>query len=495
MQLSLWLSKRPQCELVQVRFERAGKAPKNSYRGKSLMYQNDAGLFQWTAAVKAFAMLALGTRAAIIAGNKSSFSLSGEHGSPAAALDFAIAKPTSWIVDMFGRESSGKAYARIVFRRENSEQKRPGPVRISLSPQLFEHDALKVFYDGVEVVTERELIQLQKLISSDTEETKSSTRAANNEPVFKAAWFKSVLQDEINQSLTETNLLDPMTIRLTSERIAREKIEFKEEIETISRALLKEASPEVARYSKSAKIRKTGEIKKIACSPIAVASLCILHHVRNSMLSDATINASYPSSSSIVESGDINEVDAAVLSWGAALKLQRTKVGKLFRPVMILPRSTFGIVVPPTISSPLDIQKILLGDDPHGYPIEIIRRLKEFGRIPSSAMIIPAGASEMMSHLESAGDAAVIGFPLSSLLAKKYKAQILWAHDDALRIGDNILFLKNTIPSQVIVPAIRNAWFSLLDNTDLVARVSEAIYSDISFINYLYRQAALCRAS
>jgi hypothetical protein len=496
MQLSLWLSRTPHVELVQVRFGRFGKTPRDSYRGKSLMYQNDAGLFQWTAAVKAFTVLTLATKGMLLSGKNEPYVLSGEQGSPAAALDFAISKPTSWVVDMFGREQNGKAYARIVFKRENSEQKRPGPVRISLSPQLLEAQALKVFCDGIEVVTEKELRQLLELVSSDKNKLRREpSKEVKHEVVFNAEWFKSLLETEINFSLTETYLLDAMTVRLTAERVLRERSEFKKEMQKLTSSLIKELPPENARYVKSSTKFRSGGIKKIACSPIAVGALCILHYLKEGILQEVEINASYPSTSAIVETGDIDSVDIAVLSWGAALKLQRSSLGSKFRPVMLLPRSTFGIILLPQVQSPQEIKRVLLGDDPYGYPVEFIRRAQEFGRIPTQVKNIRANASEIMMHLNQMGDAAVIGFPLSAIIAKKYKAKILWAQDDALRVGDNVLMVRNTIPSQELISAIRAAWFSLLDQPSLVQETSAKIFSEVSFINYLYRQAALYRAS
>jgi hypothetical protein len=93
---------------------------------------------------------------------------------------------------------------------------------------------------------------------------------------------------------------------------------------------------------------------------------------------------------------------------------------------MVLPSSTFGLIIPPRVQSPKAIKRVLLGADPEGYPVEFLRRAKELARLSSDVETAPANASEIMSNLDTMGDAAIIGFPLSSLIARKHNVQVLW---------------------------------------------------------------------
>src|SRR5690606_36171216 len=66
-------------------------------------------------------------------------------GSPAASLDYAISKEPNWFMDMFGVDESGKCRAKTLFRRQNSERKQPGPVRVWLDPTVLSGTEIAVF--------------------------------------------------------------------------------------------------------------------------------------------------------------------------------------------------------------------------------------------------------------------------------------------------------------------------------------------------------------
>jgi hypothetical protein len=74
--------------------------------------------------------------------------LSGGAKSLAASLDYALAKQPSWIVDMFGLSSHGKARARRLFCVTNSHRKRGGPVCVSLNLNVCPKDHIEVVLDG-----------------------------------------------------------------------------------------------------------------------------------------------------------------------------------------------------------------------------------------------------------------------------------------------------------------------------------------------------------
>jgi hypothetical protein len=101
-------------------------------------------------------------------------------------------------------------------------------------------------------------------------------------------------------------------------------------IKKLSAALIKKVSPEAARYAQKPSSGKQEALTSVACSPIAVGALCIFHHQRESCYKNLSLAAACPSSSSIIESGDISHVDAAVLTWGAGLKLLQSKEGETF---------------------------------------------------------------------------------------------------------------------------------------------------------------------
>jgi hypothetical protein len=495
MELTLWFERNRACELVQVRFQRSQSSPRTSYRGKALAFERDAGLFQWSAAVKAFSILVVGTKAALPTKDVSQlYVLEGEGGSLAATLDYAIAKPTSWIVDLFGRESTGKSYARLVFKRENSERKRPGPVRILLTSQLYDPGALRVFLDGTEVVSKTELCNLLELLENPVEVKKNNSLREPVVPVFRTAWFKKTLEEEIRYDLQEVELLDSMGINDACDQRAGVDRNSRSAVMAIKEELLAKRVPAINLRS----VKKSGKAKSevlVASPPTAVGALAIFHHLRNSAHANVRVHASFPAARNIINSEDFSSYSAVVVSWAAAIQLYRREGFTRFRPTMFLPRTSFALILRNEISSSKEVQKVMLATEPDGYPMKFLAHAKSEGYLLEDVESVQATFSEIMSFLPKKGDAAIAGFPISYLLGKRHKARILWDREPGFRLGDNILFTNRSFEHLIDVQTISSAWYDLLENNAKFQDALNNIYSELDFINYLYRLVALYRVN
>lgn len=466
-------------------------ALKTSYRGKTLAFQRDAGLFQWTTAVKALARLAVGTRAVVSGSRDLTLStLEGEGGSPAAALDYAIAKPTSWIVDLFGRESSGKSYARLVCKRENSERKRPGPVRVTLSPQLHDPAKLRIFLDGVELLTTQELLDLLELLILEEAAVRSSNTAVEPNPVFRAAWFKGILQEEVLFSLQETELLD----RLGIEEACCQAYATTASTDAFPAAIASELLSHVQPLAQGGTRPKKSLFNKpyrIACPPTAAGALALFNHMQSTHDDRVSLNAAFPSTRSIVDADDFDSYSCVVLSWAAAKLLYKRERFKRFRPVMLLPRTSIGFVLRGELSSAKQVEKVLLATEADGYPMKFFSVAKTRALLRKDSEAITATFSEMMSLLPRKGDAAIVAFPISNLIARRHGAKVLWSHDEHFRCGDNILFARRSMNTSEIASLVREVWYTLLEDPSALSVSLGQMFSEVDFTNYLYRLAAL----
>jgi hypothetical protein len=101
--------------------------------------------------------------------------LAGGRGSFAASLDYAIAKEPEWIVDVFGTDSRGTPVLRRLVQITNSNQKRPGPVAVSLNQNFLPVSAVKVSVAGVEEKSCEAIESLIRQIIGSVDE-----RAANH---------------------------------------------------------------------------------------------------------------------------------------------------------------------------------------------------------------------------------------------------------------------------------------------------------------------------
>ena len=113
--LSILLSDGENPELLRTEFVRPGGDPRLCVRGKTAGAYIDCGCFQWTPAVQAMCILLLrsvasGLREQVFEG------LIGEKATPAASLDYALQKKTSWLSDIFGFDSSNRPFAKKLFK-------------------------------------------------------------------------------------------------------------------------------------------------------------------------------------------------------------------------------------------------------------------------------------------------------------------------------------------------------------------------------------------
>ncbi len=170
-------------QLVEVRFvDRIAGRTCASVRGKTSGAYRNVGTFQWTSAVRALCVLLVRTKLASLRGGEPFVvRMSGELGSPAASLDYALTKQPRWLCEMFGTVGRGSAFAQRLFLRTNSNRKRPGPVTISLNERYLAASDLSINC-GTQRIDSFE--QLQKLYlamegaSSQQEDVVKSDRIA-----------------------------------------------------------------------------------------------------------------------------------------------------------------------------------------------------------------------------------------------------------------------------------------------------------------------------
>jgi hypothetical protein len=149
-------------QLTEVQFcDGVSGEVRRSIRGKSGGAYRSAGSFQWTSAVKGFALLAV--RA--LSGLEDPV-IKGCGGSLAASLDYAISKQPMWLTEMFGCDQCGISLIRRMVLRTNPERKRPGPTVLSLNERFMPVAALSVFADGARCSRE-ELVVLAAALSQE----------------------------------------------------------------------------------------------------------------------------------------------------------------------------------------------------------------------------------------------------------------------------------------------------------------------------------------
>lgn len=154
-------------QLSRTCFKRENGEVIVSVRGKTAGAIQGAGTFQWTSAVIALCSLLLRTKLANLRTDPLPSFLSGEAGSLAATLDYALSKQPTWTIDMFGLCCSSHTYLRRLILRSNAERKFPGPVTLSVNTKLLNTESLKVWWNGRLMQEQGALSRLLSLIEDN----------------------------------------------------------------------------------------------------------------------------------------------------------------------------------------------------------------------------------------------------------------------------------------------------------------------------------------
>lgn len=152
-------------ELVEVAFKLATGEVRRTVRGKQSGARLDAGSFQWTSAVRGFALLATRTAARF-----EPSSISGRAKSLAASLDYAISKQPMWLIEMFGVDHFGTSLIRRMVLRTNPERKRPGPTTLAINEKYLTAEGLKIYSNG-KPCSGADLVVLAVMLASELSES------------------------------------------------------------------------------------------------------------------------------------------------------------------------------------------------------------------------------------------------------------------------------------------------------------------------------------
>jgi hypothetical protein len=546
MKLSLSFLTKNQIELTRVEFERASGETLVCYRGKGAGIDPSAGSFQWTSAVKAFALLAVATRLDLMHATNPPFVLSGEEKSPASSLDYSISKPTEWIVDMFGLDNQERPYALRVFNRQNTERKLPGPVSIELSKSLHLNANLRIFLDRTEAISSDTLTtilenllthfpdysveqtaQYHSLSNSEntpdqsladtltkleliaTEVTKDSNasmkilnivetiqKLPHPLPWHAQSSFRDAIQEDVTAALAETELFEEHAIVEAKSRLG--SYDWFARCTAHIEDLFKNHPAMHERYAfdESAlfQMRKSLTPITVACTSMALPAIIVLRYLELVQAFPISTAYYYPSSSSIIQDAQKDgSVTAMLLSWGAASRLESPD----FCAQMLMPRTSFDLIAPETGESTPTPESIALSCDESGYPWLYYTALKENKEpLVLSLQAQDASIADISHRIRSKNGAAILGFPYS-LVACLYHGYSFHKRGNPLsRVGDNLLFARSSTHEQqqnntILRKAIRAAWFALLEDPALLASLVNSLLLDEEYTRYLKRIGSL----
>ena len=525
--LSLWFTDDPQPTLRETSFAHpllAGDL--RSVRGKTSGAQRNLGSFQWTPAVKALSFLLLNHlaegRAEGAATSSTGFILSGEAGTLASTLDYALSKQPAWLLDMFGVDKHGTPIINRLIRRTNPERKRPGPVSLALQPQAPGTLRIKVFLGLRELSLATEILALAEQIRAATEgapqrvsfpETDNSYLIELVEDL-QSGWesqLKRIYLTECQEMLRQTVVFSPRLYRerLTEisedsalEQISGHRLEVKGEYDlglNSSQRLGLLAAGYGDRFFKN-----PGEPLRVAMPIGNAGALAIFTYLKEVCGLAIEIGPHFIFSPDLVryvyDGTGKDQFDAFTLTLPSGARLISSAAEKTFTPFMLMPRVSHRIIAPKAAeqAGKLATGTFLVTSDPVTNAYWYFEDLRLRGELNKRKISFENQLPDEMTFTLRQGDPttrAVLWFP-------HYQFNSLM--NDCINVDkptpdankEMVMFVNNRLLAEkekafALSVVIRDAWLTLLQNPKELERTVDRILTERDYVKLLNRSVGM----
>ena len=527
-EFELWFVRSGTTELVKTVFTRSGKeTPLVSLRGKSQGAYGGAHSFQWTAAVRALAQLALTSK---LARDEKQAVLEGERGSLVSSLDYALGKKPLWLAEMFGTDANGEPFALRLFKRSNPEQKRPGPIAISFNRSILAPAGLKIYVDNSYTEDPKVIANLLSVLTAEEGLAKASPASESLDAVsathlpsahegYPAPFhdpevrqtFRLAIQREVQAMLSEAYVFSVAEQDRTMQELATlpwlqnalsrygslagsvdKKLSAAERLGCFDNPALR------ARISSNRPIR-------VAVPPTMVASVAIFLSLKHIHGLPIEIEFHYGTSYDIVESirGGDRSLDLAAFTLGSIADIASSETPFPMSPFIMLPRISHGIVgIKPHSELPADqpqtFSYALWNASPSGAKIYFDRLCAAGALNPKPGEVQHASPDTIAQRIREHDSSmrAVLWFPFYYLFGTLPGCYVVDAPPGVSASTEQVLFASDAITAdtelaRALNVAIRNAWLDLGERPDLIERVAQSMVDSGEYLKMIVRVGGL----
>lgn len=524
-EFTLYLSNPASPELNRTCFEHPLLEEKlYCVRGKTEGAHKGCSSFQWTAAVKAMTVFFLRAklRAQTVADSPSAL-LEGEGGSPAASLDYALGKVPLWIYDMFGSDSKGTPLAQRFIARTNPEQKRKGPVGLSLNTGVLPCEKIHILCEDQEIKNTETLRAFSERIESSFDAPSLKYEDSSGSGALEAPDHRSpsitdlrevlpeLLKDEIVSRLRDTdifqreNLLRHLSKLVKNPRFSELSGNCEQlvsavdlELATTERLGINEEAPDLSvLFDRDKPLRAAVSVSQIS----AIAVLMYLRDIKGYPLE---LNFRFPHSLRLVEklidgSGD-KIADICVLAQGPAAALFGSRC-EHYSPLMMMPKQSYRVVgsEPGHTSGPLAYEGIyLILTEKYSNALFYLDALKEAGHLKDNVEVRHMEPDEATQALKDSGEKlrSIVGFPYYHFNELFSNFRLVGEADESLSFRNSFLFMHNSLYQdkakvRLLDIAIRDAWLSLREGGEALDQVLKNFLEDQEYLTLTKRFAGL----
>lgn len=475
------------------------------------------GSFQWTQGVQAVAILVLKTLLSKTP-SESEASLSGSSSSAASSLDYALSKPPTWMLDMFGCSSSGEPIVRRLFKRVNPEQKLPGPVSVSLNLSFLPQTGIKIFINDTECRDKEKLSALVDALETNWRPARVSLSSRSNGPCINLPSFesqvsllKSAFESEISHVLGNSEIFTAGGVRRISQRMNQD-ISLAGLSSPKNRALFSEFV-----QAKRSSRDRFGFIEKefsllsdlTVAVPIGVPSaLAIFSKIKLSY--PIQVDFAYQHALELMHLILRNELDYTpeLIVLGTAPAAIFSEVCHTFgyRPLMLLPGMTHRVLKPKKRTLKTNQLKVkrtahnflMLNDDPSTSSM-YFQRLKAEKKFSSQLLKITHAEPDEVFNAFATGDEdlrSVLYFPYYEMNRVFNGSELVDTPKDISNIKDSVLFIHESadtdpLRTRALERVIRDSWLTLRQSPSEVKATVNSLFAQRQFTKYLERSSGL----
>ncbi len=501
----------------------------DSIRGR--FFQPPAtGSFLWTSAVQAFCILALRTYVG-------SQGITGGAGSPAASLDYSIAKEPNWLLDMFGVQADGRSQARLIFRRANPERKRAGPVSVSLNERRVGRQGIEVYLNGEFTKSASVISELANSIESTCfpnfgnsggaiqgsgEVVDDSYSELNDLP--KASTIFDLILEETFFGINELDIFSPSDLLTRLTKIVKNKLFLSLTGRAHSRLVhgVKSQHNELHRLGRTERGNELERGLKEG-PPISVvfpyslsAVSALFHYLKFYKGYALELSYSFPHAVDIalklIDRSFKRRPEVCVLGIGPSASVLSSRATSDYRPLMLMPRLRQAIIAPKSINlrnakgSTLSLNNsdyFFIKDEPSN-PMFQLKSLIDSGAVDERKIgkhhLEPDEVVKILSA-QDPSTRAISFFPHYRLNQIYNSCQVLRSreilsgnsiHQEVVLFAHRVLFEgKPKNRAQLLEIALRDAWLDLYENPDLVRRICQDFIKKQDFVEFFLRNSGM----
>ena len=531
MQLSIDLVGQNSYQLNKVVYQSPlSPKPRTSIRSREVINQKDTYSFNWTASVRALCIFLVRTKISSFDGHTEYANLAGLTSSPAASLDYALARMSNWIVDMFGADKNGAPIARKLIKRINPERKRPGPVILYWNNTVLPSDRICISVDGQQVSELQDLLELESILnqlwtSNTSIVTKSSSYRSNEESVAKLptapypfnitsvlTHFSAFLKQEIRESLSDLTIFSTEKTAQQVQHITSHPEFLSCGVENLKR-ISKLNNAGIARDRLGLMPHKQSEEARFALNGIrifvpgvCVGTLALLYYLKNFKKYDIDIVYQFAHSNELLEhlrSDKLHRTrDFAVLGIGQTAHLMGSSLSHNFELISFMPKISFHVLSKSGEgASPSDLNTgdyLFMSNSPSSsqfYFRDLVRRNLIVEKNISVHYMEPDQITAALANADR-DLRTLLWFPHYHFNCMFNKCAIIDNPYGGINYKDNFLFCHKELgmrspTAMALDSAIRDAWLSLRLEPHLLDSIIQLLIMDVDFLRYIARVSGL----